>query len=175
MGEFLATVWEAIGNLFVAFLQSKVFFVIKFFLMIYTVVLIVDVILLMYFGDVRKQLRQLRRGAASVKTTKRSDWREWNAIVHRLEGDDERQFKAAILEADQFVYKAMDLQGYAGATFAERLAQIPPGSFDTLEVVRSVHALSVKIIRDDKLSITKEQAKNALDAYEAFLKDIDVL
>jgi hypothetical protein len=35
--------------------------------------------------------------------------------------------------------------------------------------------LSKKIVQDEKLRITKEQAKNALIVYEKFLKEIDVL
>ena len=175
MEESFIVIWNFVYALAVTFLQSKFFFGIKIFLAIYTTVLVVDVILLIYLSDVKKRLRQLRKGVGTAKTTKRSDIREWQIIMDRLSTDDEKQYRAAILEADQFVYKALETQGYSGGNFAERIAQVPVGSFSALDIARDVHDLSVKIVHDDKLRITKEQAKNALDAYEKFLKNLDVL
>ena len=175
MSDTIILIIATIQNYFLMFIHSWVFLLIKLFLMIYTTVLIVDVILLMYLGDVRKQLRALKMGAANVKVSKKPDQLRWRAIMKRLESDDERQYRAAILEADKFVYEAMAEQGYSGGNFAERIAQIPPGSFDTLDVVRDVHTLSKKIIFDDNVRITKQQAQNALAVYEQFLKDLDVL
>ncbi len=175
MEEYFIILWEAIYNIVVAFLNSTVFFVIKIFLAIYTTVLVVDVILLMYLGNVRKQLRELRKGSGNVKITKRTDVSDWAMITNRLNSQDEKQYRAAILEADQMVYKSLEIQGYSGGNFAERIAQVPPDSFTALNVVRDVHVLSKKIILDDKLRITKDQAQNALDVYEKFLKNLDIL
>ena len=175
MGEYLILFWEMILNIVTIFLESTVFFIIKIFLAIYTTVLVVDVILLMYLGDVRAQLRGLRKGTSNIKTTKRVEMREWAMISSRLNSQDEKQYRAAILEADQLVYKSLELQGYSGGNFAERIAQVPPGSFTALDIVRDVHELSKKIILDNKLRITKEHAQNALDVYEKFLKNLDIL
>lgn len=167
--------WSVIQEWFFAFYHGKVFFAIKIFLAIYSAVLIVDVILLVYLGDVRKQVRQMRKGTKAIKATKRAELREWNAIMNRLKTEDANQYKAAILEGDNLVFKSLDLQGYGGANFAERLAQIPTGSFQAIDAVRDVHALSNKIVHDDKAVVTREQAENALGVYEKFLKAIDVL
>ena len=175
MDDTIILVISTVQNLFYAFVHSVFFLVLKIFLMIYTTVLIVDVILLMYLGDVRKQLRAMKMGAANVKISKKPDQLKWRSIMERLETDDEKQYRAAILEADKFVYDSLAVQGYGGGNFAERIAQVPPGSFESLDVVRDVHALSKKIVFDDKVRITKEQAQNALTVYEQFLKDLDIL
>lgn len=175
MEEIFVTFWAVVNGWFIAFLNSWFFFVIKFFLAVYSTVLIVDVILLVYLGNVRNQLRTMRKGASTVKTAKKQDTRKWDAIMARLATADEDQYKAALLEADRFVYKALDLQGYGGENFAERLAQLPMGSFTSLDAVRDVHALSNKIIQDKNISVTEEQARNALGIYEKFLKNIDYL
>ncbi len=175
MEEVLTTFLAVVSGWFAAFVGSTFFFVIKVFLAIYSTVLIVDVILLIYLGNVRNQLRTMRKGASNVKTTKRQDMRAWNAIMARLQSDDADQYKAAILEADQFVYKALETQGYSGANFSERLAQLPTGSFLSVDVVRDVHALSNKIVHNPQLPLTHEQTKNALGVYEKFLKNIDYL
>ena len=175
MEEIFATFGTVVSEWFISFLNSWVFFAIKLFLAIYSTVLIVDVILLVYLGNVRNQLRTMRKGASTVKTTKKQDSRKWDMIMARLETGDENQYKAALLEADRFVYKALDLQGYGGENFSERLAQLPIGSFTSVDAVRDVHTLSNKIIQDKNVSVTEEQAKNALGVYEKFLKNIDYL
>ncbi len=171
----MMTFLTIISEWFFAFADSTFFLMIKFFLAIYSAVLIVDVILLIHLGNVRNQLRAMHKGDSSVKTTKRQDIRIWNAIIERLNSDDEDQYKVAILEADQFVFKALEIQGYSGDNFAERLAQLPAGSFTSIGFVRDVHTLSNKIVQNTNVSVTQEQAKNALGVYEKFLKNIDYL
>ncbi|XLQ20385.1 MAG: hypothetical protein ACKUBY_01230 [Candidatus Moraniibacteriota bacterium] len=175
MEEVFITLGKVLVDALITFYNSKIFFVIKIFLAVYITVLVVDVILLMYLGNTRGKIRELRKGAPTTKTSKKEDIRTWKVILDRLDSGDEDQYKAAILEADQFTYKELAEQGYNGGNFSERLSQIPQDSFMTLDVVRDVHALSKKIIFDKKIKLTKEQAENALSVYEKFLKNIDVL
>ena len=175
MEDILITIWTTLQNGYFAFLQSKTFFVIKIFLIIYTTVLVVDVLLLAYLSDVRKQLRKLVKGTANAKVTKKADIREWASIMDRLNSQDEKQYRAALLQADQFAYKSLETQGYSGANFAERIAQVPLDTCSSLETVRDVHTLVKQIVLKDDIRITKEQAQNALKIYEKFLQDIDVL
>ncbi len=175
MEEIFITIFTTIQEWYTLFLQSTTFFVIKIFLVIYSTVLIVDVMMLVYLSDVRNQLRKLQKGVSNIKATKKSDMREWASIMSRLKSQDEKQYRAALLQADQFVYKSLELQGYNGTNFAERLAQIPAGAYTSLDVVRDVHSLVKQIVAKDDLRITKEQAKNALGVYEIFLQALDVL
>lgn len=176
---FLSDGWETIFSLaqtlFTAFIGSTFFLVIKIFLVIYTTVLIVDIILLVHLGNVRKQWRQHRSGTSAIKASRAADQREWKSIMHRLSSDEVRQYAIAILEADRFVFRALEVQGYAGDTFAERLAHIPAGSFSSLSAVRDAHQLSNAIVQKQDLVLTKEQTENALGVYEKFLQDIDYL
>jgi len=175
MEDVFITIWTAVYDGYIIFLQSTTFFVIKIFLAIYTTVLVVDVLLLVYLSDVRNQLRKLKKGTSNTKVTKRADMREWSSIMDRLNSQDERQYRAAMLQADQFVYKSLETQGYSGVNFAERISQIPADSFASLEATRDVHALVKQIILKDDLRITKEQAQNALGVYEKFLRNLDIL
>ncbi len=173
--ETVAMVINVLTNGYLWVVHSTIFLIIKLFLAVYSAVLIVDVALLIYLGNVRNQLRNMRTGTSAMKTSKSSDVREWRAITKRLESNEPEQLLAAILEADRFVFAALDTQGYSGATFAERLNQIPMGSFTSLDIVRDVHALSNKIIQNPQLRVTQAQAQNAIDVYQRFLEDIDVL
>jgi len=175
MEEIFITIWTAAQDGYMTFLQSTTFFVIKILLAIYTTVLVVDVLLLIYLGDVRSQLRSLRRGASSTKVAKKADIREWLSIEKRLKSQEEKQYRAAVLQADQFVYNSLETQGYSGMNFSERVSQIPPGSCASLDGARDVHSLAKQIILKDDLRITKEQAQNALGVYEKFLRNLDIL
>ena len=175
MGDVFLEIGDLIYAWYTAFLDSAVFVGIKVFLVIYTTILIVDIILLVYLGDVKKQWRRHQTGSSVRKPSKKKERQVWADIMMRLESNDENQFKAAILEADHFTYERMGFQGYHGSTFSERLAQIPPGSFRAIDAVHVAHRLSNAIIKKENVTMTKEQALNTLKIYEQFLKDIDVI
>lgn len=175
MWDIVATFWLTIQHFYAVFVDSTFFFVLKIFLVIYSTVVVVDVLLLVQLDGVQKRMRMMRAGTSAKKFSKSADAREWDGIKSRLQSEDAQQYLAAILEADRFVYKSLTLQGYSGSTFAERLAQIPPGSFSALDAVRDVHALSNKIVQKEDMQLTREQAQNALNVYEQFLDSIDIL
>lgn len=173
--EVWMTFFSTIDKIVVAFIGSTFFLVLKILLVIYTTVLIVDIILLIHLGNVRKQLRGLRTGTSALKVSRSADQREWRAIMQRISSDDPKQYAIALLEADRFVFRALEVQGYGGDTFAERLARIPGGSFSSLDAVRDAHHLSNMIVQKYEIVLTVEQTRNALGVYEKFLSDIDFL
>ena len=175
MGDAFITVGEIAQAWYAAFTHSALFVGIKIFFVIYTTILVVDIILLIYLGDVKKQWRQQQTGSSVRKPSKKKERQIWADIMARVDTNDEDQFKAAILEADQFTYDRMGFQGYNGSTFSERLSQIPPGSFLATDAVRVAHQLSNAIVQKEHVTMTKEQAVNTLKIYERFLSDIDVI
>lgn len=175
MGDVFFAVGDVAREWYTAFIGSGFFVGVKIFFAIYTTILLVDIVLLVYLGDVKEQWRKQRTGSAVRKPSKKKERQVWAAILARTDGNDTDHFKAAILEADQFAYDRMDFQGYHGATFIERLSRIPAGTFSSLDAVRVAHQLSNAIVRKENVHITKEQAINTLKIYERFLRDIDVI
>ena len=173
--EVWLTIFSTGQTAFGAFTNSTFFIVLKLLLAIYTTVLIVDIILLIHLGNVRKQLRSLRTGTSALKASRSADQREWRAIMQRVTSIEEKQYAIAILEADRFTFRALEVQGYAGDTFAERISRIPAGSFSSLGAIQDAHQLSNAIVQKADMTLTQEQTKNALGVYEKFLKDIDFL
>lgn len=173
--DIFVFVIETITHGFEMFVHSVFFLILKLFCVIYSTVLIVDVILLVYLGNVRNQVRTMHKGASNVKTTKRGDVKAWRAIEDRIKTNQQSQLKAAVLEADQMTYKALELQGYNGDNFLERLAQVPQGAFSSTHIIQDVHAISNKIVHGDNILLTQEQTKDILGVYEKFLKNIDYL
>ncbi len=175
MGDVFLTMWDLVQTWYVTFTDSALFVGVKVFFVIYTTILVVDIILLVYLGDIKRQWRQQQTGSSIRKPSKKKERQIWADIMARVETNDEQQFKAAILEADHFTYERMGFQGYNGSTFSERLAQIPPGSFLATDAMHVAHRLSNAIIQKENVTITKEQAQNTLKIYEQFLSDIDVI
>ena len=89
-------VWEVIS-------ASTPFLVLKILIAIYVTILLVDIILLIYLGDVKSQLRALRTGGYYKPTNEKETKRKWKKITKRLDDDDENQWKVAVLEADDVV------------------------------------------------------------------------
>lgn len=173
--EVWLTIFSTGQTVIAAFIGSTFFLVLKLLLAIYTTVLIVDIILLIHLGNVPRQLRKLRTGTTALKASRSADQREWRAIMQRSDSIEERQYAIAILEADRFTFRALEVQGYAGDTFAERISRIPARSFSSLNAIGDVHQLSNAIVQKADMVLTQEQTKNALGVYEKFLKDIDFL
>lgn len=171
--ENLLSLIDILSGLFDTFTHSWFFFGIKIFLAFYITVLLVDIILLIYLGDVRAQLRSHMYGTSKIgEKTKGQSRRDWETIFARLDKDDEGEWKLAVLEADHLIDKAMAAQGYHGDNFVERLSQIPQHAFMMLDDVRTAHTLRNRIIREGDFDVSQEQAHNAVDVFFDFLDNL---
>lgn len=172
--DIFITIWENVGEWYQAFTDTTFFFVLKIILILYVTILLVDIILLVYLSGPQKRLRAQLRGA-NIPISKKKKQKEWKVIKDRLSTTNENQYKLSVLEADHLVEKALEDKGYNGDNFAEKLSQVPQHFSSRLEAVNQFHKLRNEIIRNDSMIITKEQASEAVEAFEGFLKALDVL
>ena len=142
---------------------------------IYCFVLIIDILLLLYMGNISSKLRQLKYGADITPKGGGINNKAWVKIHDKLDLNDETQWKVAILEAEDFLVKELRSQGYSGDSFLDILNNIPPGTFSSLEKVRQVHELRNKIVMDDNFELTHGQAIMAFEILEQFRRDMGVM
>ncbi|MCK4636057.1 MAG: hypothetical protein KAT32_04280 [Candidatus Moranbacteria bacterium] len=172
--SIITTIGEKTSVWYQIFTDSTFFLVIKIILILYITILLVDIILLVYLGDVRKRLREQFKGT-NIPISKKKKQKEWNLIKNRLKTGKDNEYKLAVLEADHIVEKSLEVAGYNGDNFSERLSQIPQNFFSHLDAVNEAHQLRNEIIRNDNVAITKEQAEKTVGTFESFLKTLDVL
>ena len=98
--------------------------------------------------------------------------KRWQKISKIAESGNEKDYKLAIIEADDFLYKMLEDRGYDGETFEELIEnaekKILPSSLDIL----SAHKLRNSIVYDSDYKLNIEMAKKALTDYEKSVKNI---
>ncbi len=154
---------------------SPFFTVVKFFLVIYITVLLVDIILILVLRGVGADLRTAIKGMDMPADSKTKALKKWQSIKNRLESDNISQYKAAILEADRIVDDILSKVGYKGNNLAERLEQVNPGQLENMERLKKAHKIRNRIIYEKDFSIDKKTAGETLEIYENLLKELDYI
>ncbi len=165
---FFTTVVQVLSFLF----HSPLFSVIKFFAAIYVAVLIVDIVLLVILNGAQKSYRKGKRGT-NLPTYAEAK-RKWRRIMARLKKNEQNYFKAAILEADQMVEKVLADAGYKQPTMREKIERLKAQHVDSADILHKAHEMSVRVIQDPELELTKRQAEETLLLYEQFLDDMEI-
>ena len=80
--------------------HSFTFSALKFFLLVYVGVLLVDVVLLLILKGLSGDLQMALYGVERPLTSKSTLIKRWEAILARLNTDNPSQYKVAVLEAD---------------------------------------------------------------------------
>lgn len=161
------------------FYNSFFFSVVKFFIGIYVIVLVVDLILLLMQRSLGSDFRETVLGInipreLASKGGKKKLAKKWNLIRARLDTGQDAQYKVAIIEADNVIDDLVKRMGYDGKNMAERLDNIPSGQLDHIEELKKAHEIRNIIIQDDNFILDKKSAEEVMALYEEFLKYFDV-
>lgn len=158
----------------VAFFDTIPFLIIKIIVAFYCVVVFLDIMMLLYLGDVSKKIRQLKYGDDVIPNRDKTIGKSWEKIRARLDLNDESQWKLAILEAEEFVDKDLIGQGYKGENFSERINNIPQGTFGSLEKIIEIHDIRNEIIRNPDFEISHGRAILAIETFEKFRSQLGI-
>ena len=162
-----------ISLIFIDFYHSVFFGVIKFLLVIYSLVIIADIVLMVILRGFGKDFRMMMRGmnVPSKKTTRK----KWNKIRRRMESGDAAQYKLAILEADGLVDWILTLMGYKGENMPEKLSQMSKVHFEDGESLEKAHQIRNNIVHSREFSMSREQAEEIVGIYEKFLEHFELI
>ena len=84
-------------------------------------------------------------------------------------------WKAAVLEADQFVNEVLQRIGYKGKNLSERLRSVPSSQLRHKDDVLAAHHVRNQIVHEENFSLSKNQAEKIFETYHEFLKDLELL
>lgn len=158
--------------------DSAVFFVIKLLLGIYVAVLLVDIILLIIQrgpGNVFREGFTVGMNVPPELTTRKKKTKSrWEAIKKRLESQEEKEFKVAIIEADEMVGDLVKRMGYQGENLGEIFKNVPEAQIENIAKVKKAHEIKNRIIHDENFPVSLELAKETLGYYEEFLDEFEV-
>lgn len=163
----LPVIWEAVQG-------SWVFRVLTWFLMVYTVVLIVDVVLLVLMRGVTENLKVQLYGTTRPILSKNKAEDRFRSIERRLESNNPSQYKVAVLEADQFADEVLRESGYDGANMGERLAGIQPGQLQSYEALKAAHTVRNRIVNEQNFMVSREEAQALVEEYKQLFRELEL-
>jgi hypothetical protein len=154
--------------------QSALFAVLKAFLIIYSLVIIANVVMLLILRGVSDDLKVQFYGAKRPLMSKSKIVATWDGIERRLRSDNPSHYKAAILEADHFVDTLLRESGFAGKNMGERLATLHPGQLENYEGLRMAHTIRNRIVNEPNFTVDRTEAEDLLAKYKAVLVELEL-
>ncbi|MBU1178806.1 hypothetical protein KKB69_00480 [Patescibacteria group bacterium] len=101
---------------------------------------------------------------------------KWEKIKKYAESDSSSDWRMAILEADSLLDDIIKKIGYPGETFGERLANINPSQFKSLDEVWHAHKMRNRIAHEGaRFELTKDETGYILGLYEKALVEFEYI
>jgi hypothetical protein len=164
-----------IQTAFDAFSQSYFFGALKIFFGIYTIVLIIDIVLILSTRNIKTLLRQGSYGSEFVPSLTQSAMKnQWIKIENRLHSGNASEYKVAILEADNIVEGVLKDIGYdSGTDMKQKIEQLRAMQPDDAAILDDVHQIRNRIVFEQDFHPDLDQTKKTLETYKDFLKKFD--
>lgn len=99
----------------------------------------------------------------------------WDAVEKRMKSDHPSDWKLAVIEADSIMDDLLKRMRYEGATMGERLQQIEPSDFDSLQAVWKAHKMRNRIAHEPETAITRSEAEYAIELFKRGLKEFEYI
>ncbi len=154
--------------------QAAVFTVLKVFLIVYSLVLIADIVLLLLMRGVTGNLKLQLYGTTRPLIRKNEASKKWESVERRLESDNPSHYKVAILEADHFCDDLLKESGFDGENMSERLAHMHSGQLQSYAGLSEAHAIRNRIVNEPTFTLDREQAKEYLEKYKGLLIELEL-
>ena len=145
---------------------------------IYCLVLLADVAMLVYYRGIHNGLNIIAGGInvpKAITTGKKKFRQKWEKTKRRLISEDEKEYKIAVIEADQEIEALLRGLKYSGSNLGEILEGIPSGQLRGVEEARLAHEVHNRIIHDETLVLSRQEAREAIEKYEKILEFFDIL
>lgn len=173
--EETVSLTEILFNMALQIYNSTFFDFIKFFLAVYVLVLLADIILLFAMKGVGSDIRKGLRGMDMPIVSKSRMEKKWAKVKARLESNSVSQYKVAVLEADAVVDEMLLKIGYKGNNMSERLEQLGSGQLDYKDDLLEAHQIRNKIVHDENFVVDRELAETTIEVYEKFLRYLEFI
>lgn len=154
--------------------QSLLWLAVKFFLFVYSVVLLADVVMLLMLKGLSTDLKTALYGTERPLTSRNAYIKRFEDIRARLGSANPSQYKVAILEADALADEILDGIGYSGATMADKLLLVQGGQLETKELLAQAHEARNQIIHDPHFSVSREEASVYIENFKKFFEEVEL-
>ena len=171
IAQVAALLWLKLSQFFAG---SILFMTIKFFLLVYVIVLFVDIVLLLILKGLSSDLKAVLYGAERPLISQNTLIKRWEAIRDRLESSNPSQYKVAVLEADALANEILDGIGHKGESMTAKLEGVRGKQLETKDLLAEAHAVRNRIVHDATLVLSKEEAERYLQNYQQFFDEVEL-
>ena len=95
----------------------------------------------------------------------------WQRIVDHAESEHPNDWRIAILEADTVLDEMLDRMGYRGGSVGEKLKQVEPSDFQTLNSAWEAHKVRNRIAHDSEHPLSQREVKRVIALYKAVFEE----
>lgn len=170
---------DIIANFGINFYHSSFFSAVKFFLGIYSIVLLADIVLVLVAQvknkDLISDIRTTFMGTALPISAKNKLLKRWEEIQRRLELGNISQYKVAVLEADSIANEILGVAGYKGENLGEKLEAATHGQLSKPDELREAHDIRNRIIHERDFHVDRQLAESTVKIYENLLKELEFI
>jgi hypothetical protein len=100
----------------------------------------------------------------------------WKGIRERLLSDNNSDWKLAIIEADIYLDRVLDDQGFHGDTTGDKLKQVTPDKLPSVQIAWAAHMVRNRIAHDGAAFVlTMPEARRMLSYFEIVFTDLGVI
>lgn len=143
------------------------------------IVSFIALVLLIYFVIRTNQIRA--REAAKLRAQLPDQARpvrneRWETVTAHVNSENPNDWRLAIIEADIILDEIVTRMGYRGMSLGEKLKQVEPSDFLTLDAAWEAHKTRNRIAHSGSdFILTQREAKRVIDLYERVFKEFHYL
>ena len=154
------------------------FTAVKYFLMFYTVMLFVTIILIFIRtqGGFKVRIKEaIEEAIEAGKLPKTKTQEKIEFISSAIESNKQEDYKNAVVLAEELFDKVLKIANFSGDTLEKRIGKIPDSQLDFKEDIIWACKLKEKISMDKKFEVDREEAKRAVYIFQRALKEIGII
>jgi len=125
--------------------------------------------------NIKKGLLTVTESITAPGLPKKELDKKWQAIMDRLEKNNDGDYKMAIIEADNLFDDLLKKIGYEGEDMGERLKQVTKAQLANIDDLWQAHKIRNRIAHEQDFKLTHSQAERAIEIYQRASEDLEAL
>ena len=158
--------------------HSYLLVVIKYFLIFYTAILFVAIVLILVRiqGSFKVRIREAVEEAMEAgKLPKTKTQEKVETISSAIESDKPEDYESAVVLAGELLNRVLKAANFSGDSLEKRVNKVPGGQLNFKEDIIWACKLEEKISMDEEFEIDHEEARRAVYIFQRALKEIGVI
>jgi hypothetical protein len=124
------------------------------------------IILIKKGGAFERHVRHLRIAWKATPIPRHRMGKRWIAIKNAMDTEDPQNWRAAIIDADRMLDEVLTKIGYAGDNIDQRLQNILPEQFPSLEDAWRAHRVRDFLVADSSYPLSRKVADTTIEIYK---------